>query len=134
MDNGEVLVGLEEDWTFLGANLAEWVAGLIVFLLISLFGASPTKVMPLMLAGWLITTVSLAGLRRSYPDEQRGLRNALMTWCGVPPTGIPAPSALQPVWSNCPVRELPADSEFMALGFDKMFPSFQRDLTEAPTE
>ena len=131
MDNGEVLQGLEEDWQFMGANLFEWVVGFIVFIMISLFGTSPTRAMPFMISGWIVTTITLAGLRRQYPDEQRGLRNSMMTACGFPPPGIPAPSSLQPVWSGCPVRELPPGSTFNKLGLDELFPSFQRDLTPA---
>ena len=130
-DNGEVLQGLDENWTFMGANAMEWGMGLVVFLLISLFADSPARAMPFMLAGWVLTTTTLAGLRRSFPDEERGVRNAIATACGFPPPGIPAPSALQPVWSGSPVKKLPNQSKMKKLGLEKMFPSFQRDLTPA---
>ena len=57
-DSGEVLPGLEQNWTFLGANLMEWSSGLIVFLMISLFGESPVRVMPLMILGCILTAYS----------------------------------------------------------------------------
>lgn len=130
-DDGEVLQGLDENWTFMGANAMEWACGLVVFLLISLFADSPARAMPFMLLGWILTTTTLAGLRRSFPDQERGVRNAVSTACGFPPPGIPAPSRLQPIWSGCPVRKVDEKSKFVELGLDKMFPSFERDLRDA---
>ena len=129
-DDGEVLQGLDENWTFMGANAMEWACGLVVFLLISLFADSPARAMPFMLLGWILTTTTLAGLRRSFPDQERGVRNAVSTACGFPPPGIPAPSRLQPIWSGCPVRKVDEGSKFVQLGLDKMFPSFERDLRD----
>lgn len=131
MDNGEVLPGLDENWTFMGANAMEWACGLVVFLLISLFADSPARAMPFMLLGWVLTTVTLAGLRKSFPDEERGVRNALSTACGFPPPGIPAPSSLQPIWSGAQLREIPTNTKFYELGLHSMFPTFQRQYTEA---
>lgn len=130
-DDGEVLQGLDENWTFMGANAMEWATGLVVFLLISLFADSPARAMPFMLAGWVLTTTTLASLRRSFPDQERGVRNAVSTSCGFPPPGIPAPAILQPVWSGCPVKKIRTTSRFQKLGLDRMFPSFERDRTEA---
>lgn len=130
-DDGEVLQGLDEKWTFMGANAMEWACGLVVFLLISLFADSPARAMPFMLLGWVLTTTTLAALRRSFPDQERGVRNAVATACGFPPPGIPAPSALQPVWSGAPVKQLPEDCRLVEYGLDRMFPSFQRQYTEA---
>ena len=130
-DDGEVLQGLDENWTFMGANAMEWACGLVVFLLISLFADSPARAMPFMLLGWILTTTTLAGLRRSFPDQERGVRNAVSTACGFPPPGIPAPSRLQPIWSGCPVKKVDERSKFVELGLDKMFPSFERDLRDA---
>ena len=130
-DNGEVLQGLDEKWTFMGANAMEWACGLVVFLLISLFADSPARAMPFRLLGWILTTTTLAALRRSFPDQERGVRNAVATACGFPPPGIPAPSSLQPVWSGCPVRSLGESSKLVELGLDEMFPSFERQFTEA---
>jgi hypothetical protein len=122
-DDGEVLQGLNERWTFMGANAMEWACGLVVFLMISLFAATPGRAMPFMLIGWVLTTTSLASLRRSFPDEERGVRNAICAAAGVPPMGIPAPASLQPVWSQCPIRDLPENCKFKKLGLDLLFPS-----------
>ena len=130
-DDGEVLQGLEEDWTFLGAKMMEWACGLVVFLMISLFADSAARAMPFMLLGWILTTVSLAGLRKSFPDEERGVRNCIATACGFPPPSIPMPATMQPVWSGSQLREVPKDSEFYALGLNEMFPSFERQYSEA---
>ena len=130
-DNGEVLQGLDEDWTFMGGNAMEWACGLVVFVLISLFADSPARAMPFMLLGWVLTTTTLAGMRRSFPDQERGVRNALCTACGFPPPGIPAPAVLQPLWSGSHLRELRAQTKFQRYGLDRMFPSFVRQYTEA---
>ena len=130
-DDGEVLQGLDENWTFMGANAMEWACGLVVFLLISLFADSPARAMPFMLLGWILTTTTLAALRRSFPDEERGVRNAVATSCGFPPPGIPLPSSLQPVWSGAPIKKVPDNWKFKQLGFDQIFPSFERQFTEA---
>lgn len=129
-DDGEVLQGLDENWTFMGANAMEWATGLVVFLLISLFADSPARAMPFMLAGWVLTTTTLASLRRSFPDQERGVRNAVSTACGFPPPGIPAPAILQPVWSGAPSKAIKVTTKYRKYGLDKMFPSFQRDLSE----
>lgn len=131
-DDGEVLQGLDENWTFMGANAMEWACGLVVFLLISLFADSPARAMPFMLLGWVLTTVTLAGLRKSFPDEERGVRNAVSTACGFPPPGIPMPSALQPIWSGAPLRAVPKKTKFVQLGLDQMFSTFERQFTDPP--
>lgn len=133
-DDGEVLQGINEPWTFMGANAMEWACGLVVFLMISLFSDTPARAMPMMLTGWILTTVSLASLRNKFPDEERGTRNWLCTKVGVTPPGIPAPAQLQPLWSHMPVRELPETCKFVALGLEKKFPSFVRDLKDADEE
>ncbi len=129
-DDGEVLQGLDEPWTFFGANGMEWAVGLVVFLLIGSFARTPVSAMPIMLVGWITTTYTLASTRKIYPDEQRGVRNAVMTACGFPPPGIPAPASLQPFWSPAPVRELNPQSKFVIIGLDRMFPSFQQGLMD----
>ncbi len=133
-DDGEVLQGLEEEWTFMGANAMEWACGLVVFIMISLFADSPARAMPFMLAGWVLTTTTLAGMRRGFPDEERGVRNAICVACGFPPPGIPTPAALQPVWSPAPLRGLPESAKFNQFGLDEMFPSFRRQFLEADEE
>lgn len=127
-DNGEVLPGLNETWTFMGANAIEWACGMAVFLIISLFADTPVKAAPFMLTGWVFTTTSLASLRKSFPDEQRGVRNAIATACGFPPPGIPKPASLQPVWSAAPVRELREECRFRKLGLESLFTSQEADF------
>lgn len=121
VDAGEVLPGLHETWTFLGANALEWGAGLIVFLLISLFFENVAAGMPFMLLGWVLTTVQLAVLRKMYPDEERGVRNAFMSACGFPPIDIPPPSSMQHIWSATPLGELSKESRFVKLGLNDLF-------------
>lgn len=130
-DDGEVLQGLDEDWTFMGANAMEWACGLVVFVMISLFADSPARAMPFMLLGWVLTTTTLAAMRRSFPDQERGVRNAVCVACGFPPPGIPAPSTMQPVWSGSPLRDLSPNTKFAQLGLEQMFPSFERQYTDA---
>ena len=133
-DDGEVLQGLNETWTFMGANAMEWACGLVVFLMISLFAETPARAMPFMLMGWLVTTTALASLRRGFPDEQRGVRNALCTACGVDPPGIPTPSALQPVWSQCPIKVIGQSERFEDLGLDILFPTVESGLVDFDAE
>src|SRR5262249_28011606 len=128
-DDGEVLQGLDEEWTFMGANAMEWACGLVVFVMISLFADSPARAMPFMLLGWVLTTTTLAAMRRIFPDQERGVRNAVCVACGFPPPGIPAPSVMQPIWSGSPMREAKTSSKFVQLGLEDMFPSFQRQFT-----
>ena len=132
-DDGEVLQGLNDTWTFMGANLFEWVSGFMVFLLVSLFFKSPARAMPYMLGACIATTAGLAGARKSFPDEERGLRNALAVSCGIVPPGLPPPASLQPVWSQCPVRDLPKECAFNRLGLNEMFPDLNRELTDVGT-
>lgn len=127
-DNGEVIQGLDETWTFMGGTVLEWGAGLVVFFIISLFAESPSRAMPFMLMGWIVTVTSLASVRHLHPDQERGVRNAVMTSCGFPPPGIPKPAKLQPVWSGCPILEMPRNKRFMKLGLDHLFPKY--DPTE----
>ena len=132
-DDGQVLQGLQVKWTFLGATLLEWAAGFSIFLLLSIF-AKPGKLgimVPFMVGGWVGTTVALASFRNVFPDEERGLRNMLMTKCGFRPIDIPAPASLQPLWSATPLRELPEDWRFTKLGLDEALPSFRNQLLEA---
>ncbi|MCC6953080.1 MAG: hypothetical protein IT290_03085 [Deltaproteobacteria bacterium] len=131
MDGGEVLQGLEEQWTFMGANFMEWVCGIVVFLMIGSISSSTVQAMPFMLAGLALTSTTLASLRRMFPDEHRGVRNMLTSGLGLPPIDIPAPSSLQPIWSGSPVRELPVKSPFVRLGLHEMFPTNVEDLKDA---
>ena len=129
-DDGEVLPGLNEKWTFLGATAFEWAIGLVSFLMPSIF-APDGKIglmLPFMLSGWVLTTYSFASLRQLYPDEERGVSNAFMTACGFEPVNIPSPAKLQPFWSAVPVKELDPEDRFVAVGLDQIFPSFQDQL------
>lgn len=130
-DDGEVLQGLDENWSFMGANAMEWGCALAVFMLISLFADSVARAMPFMLIGGIVTAVTLASMRKSFPDQERGVRNAVTTFFGFPPPGIPAPSKLQPIWSGSPMREIPAHSKFIQLGLSFMFKTFERQYTDA---
>lgn len=129
-DNGEILPGLNETWTFLGATMMEWASGFVVFILIGSMGRSPASAMPFMLIGWISMTVTLASLRKLFPDEERGLRNALMTACGLCPPNMPAPSRLQPRWSAAPLRSVPKKSKFAELELELLFPSFGEEQGE----
>lgn len=133
-DDGEVLPGLNEPWTFMGANAMEWCVGMVVFVMIGSFARTPASAMPFMLGGWVLTTTTLAATRNMFPDQERGVRNAVMTACGFPPPGIPAPAALQPVWSGAPKNKVSAKSKFTMLGLEEMFPSNQRNFLDADIE
>lgn len=118
MDNGEEIQGLNEGWNFMGANASEWVAGIAMVMVVSefFFGGKPATKMPLLIAIWVGTTISMATLRKKFPDETRGLRNYVMTSMGFEPPGMAAPSALKSSWSGAPVKELSEKCEFVTLG------------------
>ena len=119
MDDGAVIPGLNENWTFAGAKPMEWISGLMAALIFSeLFLSNVGKSMPLVLIILVTVPMALATLRSTYPDEERGLRNHLMSLMGVAPPDIPKPSTLQPVWSGLPVETLDEKTEFMTLGLD----------------
>ena len=130
-DNGEVLQGLEEEWTFMGANVIEWACGLVVFLLIGSLGSNPARAMPFMIVGMIGTSSTLSSLRKVYPDEHRGVRNMFSTALGIDPLDIPPPARLQPIWGGTPLRELPEKCAYVRAGFDELFPSFQDNLEPA---
>jgi hypothetical protein len=115
MDNGEVIPGLDEGWSFAGAKAFEWLSGAAVLLILTETVDSIPRAMPLLFASMLGTTLGLAALRRLFPDEERGLRNKLMTMIGMVPPGIPACARLQPVWSGAPIRTLKATKQFEVL-------------------
>lgn len=122
MDSGEEIPGLNEDWTFAGAKLFEWVAGFMALLIASeLFVVNAGQSMPLLVAVMVMTTFGLASLRRGFPDEERGVRNLIMLNLGFPPPGVPTPSKLQPLWSGSPLREFDEKSQFKELGLDQVF-------------
>lgn len=122
MDNGENIPGLGDDWTFAGAKLFEWIAGFVMVIIVSeLFLSRPSQAMPFLMMTWIGTTLSLAILRRQFPDEERGLRNFFLVKAGFPPPGIPTPADLQPNWSGLPMEDLSEESSFKKLSLDQLF-------------
>ncbi len=115
MDSGDVIPCLNEDWTFAGCKLMEWMAGLMMALLASTACAKPANAMPFLVLIMIGSTLVIATLRKRFPDEERGVRNLAMVSLGFEPVGIPAPSKLQPVWSGAPVRQLSEKSLFRQL-------------------
>jgi hypothetical protein len=124
MDNGEEIPRLNDNYTFMGAGIPEWIAGFASFMIASemFFKGALATSMPFLLIIWVGTTAGLATLRSRFPDEQRGVRNFFMTMCGFEPPGIPAPAPLQPYWSGAPLRELREKCEFSELNLADLFP------------
>lgn len=123
MDNGETIPGLNEDWTFAGCKMLEWMAGFIALILASeLFFDKPARAAPILVCIMIGTALGLSVIRRQFPDEERGLRNWFMSSLGFEPPGIPPPAHLQPSWSGSPLREFRSETLFVQLGFDKLFP------------
>ncbi len=120
MDNGDVIPGLNEDWTFAGCKAMEWMAGLMMALLVGTAFEKPANYMPFLVLVWIGTTLLLATLRKRFPDEERGVRNLVMASCGFEPIGIPSPARLQPVWSGAPLRKLGESCLFVQLGLDEV--------------
>lgn len=118
MDNGGVIPGLNEDWTFAGCKVFEWVSGLMAGMLLSNFFEKPGTVMPILVAVVVGTALGLAQLRRQFPDEERGVRNLVMVTCGIAPVGIPAPSKLQPRWSGGRINGLGENTLYSQLGLE----------------
>jgi hypothetical protein len=124
MDSGETIPGLNEDWTFAGAKAVEWMAGFVMLILCSeAFFDKPARAAPILVCIMIGTALGLALLRRSFPDEERGLRNYFMTMCGFEPPDIPCPANLQPTWSGAPMREMEKEKIFMQLQLDQLFPT-----------
>lgn len=127
MDNGEVIPGLNDEWTFAGASAFEWMSGFVALVLASSFFNKPAQYAPLLVGVMITTSLTLAANRRRFPDDVRGLRNAVMSKIGFDPPDIPTPAGLQPYWSGAPLRELPENSEFRQLGLDQIFIDKKRD-------
>lgn len=123
MDNGEVIPGLNEDWTFAGASAFEWMSGFVAMILASSLFNKPAQYGPLLVGVLITTALTLAANRRRYPDDVRGLRNSVMTAIGFDPPDIPTPANLQPYWSGAPLRELASTTEYRQLGLDEVFKS-----------
>jgi hypothetical protein len=120
MDDGHVIPALNEDWSFAGAKLMEWMAGLTTAFLASSAVEKPAHWMPFLVLIMIGTTISLATLRKRFPDEERGVMHLFMTTCGFAPPGIPAPSKLQPRWSGGRISSLNKNSLFMQLDMDEL--------------
>jgi hypothetical protein len=115
MDSGDVIPGLNEDWTFMGCKAMEWMAGFMTSLLVANGVDKPAHSMPLLVSIWVGTTLTIALTRKKFPDEERGVRNLVMTACGFEPPGIPAPAALQPSWSGGRLQRLSPTCEYERL-------------------
>jgi hypothetical protein len=120
MDSGEVIPCLNEDWSFAGAKLMEWMSGLMTAFMVSTAYDKPAHVMPLLVLVWIGTTLVLAVTRKRFPDEERGVRNMVMASCGFAPPGIPAPARIQPLWSGMPMRELSQNCLYEQLRLDEV--------------
>jgi hypothetical protein len=120
MDSGDVIPGLNEDWTFAGARPAEWMAGFMTSFLAANMVDKPAQWMPILVMIWIGTTLGFALLRKKFPDEERGVRNIAMVTFGFEPPGIPAPSKLQPLWSGAPIKAVKDDCLYAQLGLDEL--------------
>ncbi|MEY4700302.1 MAG: hypothetical protein RL326_489 [Pseudomonadota bacterium] len=120
MDDGHVIPSLNEDWSFAGAKLMEWMAGMTTAFLASNLFEKPAHYMPLLIIIMIGTTLTLATLRKKFPDEERGVMHLFMTCLGFAPPGIPAPARLQPRWSGGRITTLAPSSLFMQLELDEV--------------
>lgn len=120
MDSGDVIPCLNEDWTFAGCKLMEWMAGLMMALMVGSWLDKPANAMPFLVLILIGTTLTLGMMRKRFPDEERGVRNLCMVTLGFEPIGIPAPAKLQPVWSGAPVRGLSEQSLYRQLELEKI--------------
>jgi hypothetical protein len=126
MDNGDVIPGLNEDWTFAGCKPMEWMSGLVLSFLVSTAFDKPAHYMPLLVLIWIGSSLSLGAARRKFPDEERGVRNMCMAACGFEPPGIPAPASLQPRWSGAPLRQLSDQKLFTQLHLGEVLAKAQQ--------
>lgn len=118
MDDGSVIPGLNEEWTFAGAKLMEWMTGVTTAFLASCLIEKPATAMPLLVIIMIGTTLAMSSLRRRFPDEERGVMNLVMSSLGFQPIGIPAPARLQPRWSGGRISSLPKECLFVTLDLD----------------
>lgn len=131
MDDGIVIPGLEEGWSLFGAKLTEWATGFMTFMLASEFLVEkPSSAMPLLLAIWVGTTFFVAGIRKKFPDEERGMANMFLVNIGVEPPGIPTPAKLQPVWSGAPIESIKEKLDYSVLELDLIFNSKDHDESD----
>lgn len=120
MDNGEVIPGLNEDWTFLNCKVFEWMSGFMVALLASTLLDKPAKAIPFLLLIMIGSTLTLSMLRRKFPDEERGVANLFFVSCGFPPPRIPTPAKLQPLWSGGRIRSVREETLYAQLGLEAL--------------
>lgn len=122
MDSGEEIPALNESWTFFGAKVSEWAAGIAFMIMATeVFQMNPGKFMPQLLIMILVVTLGLASIRRRFPDEERGLMYKVCDACGFPPPGIPTPASLQSYWSGSPIRSIKEKTYYDELGLDEVF-------------
>jgi hypothetical protein len=123
MDSGENIPGLNEGWTFGGAKAMEWASGLIMAIVIhEASGIKLARFMPIFMIILVGTAMAMAALRKTFPDEERGVANYFMVLMGMAPPGIPAPAPIQPIWSGAPLKSLDRTKEFVDLGLLEVFP------------
>jgi hypothetical protein len=120
MDDGHVIPALNEEWSFAGAKMMEWIAGVVTAFLCSTAVEKPAHWMPFLVLIMIGATLSLATLRKRFPDEERGVANLFMTALGFSPPGIPAPSKIQPIWSGGRIHTLKEKSMYLQLGLDEV--------------
>jgi len=120
MDDGHVIPALNEEWTFAGAKIMEWIAGVVSAFLVSTAVEKPAHWMPLLVLIMIGSTLMLSTLRRRFPDEERGVANLFMTGLGFAPPGIPIPAKLQPRWSGGRISTLKKNSMYMQLELDEV--------------
>jgi hypothetical protein len=121
MDSGEVIPGLNEGWTFLGAKLMEWVSGMMaVMIVVTIFELNINSHFPIVVGTLLGTVYGLSSVRKLFPDEEKGLANTVMSSLGFAPPKIPKPATIQPYWSGAPIKTLPEKKEYVELGIREM--------------
>ncbi|RMG44036.1 MAG: hypothetical protein D6719_02640 [Candidatus Dadabacteria bacterium] len=131
MDNGTVIPCLNESYTLLGAKISDWISGITVFMLApEVLQMNLARSMPLFIGLGLAVVYGMVAIRSKFPDEERGICNAVMAAMGACPPGIPAPACVQPIWSGAPLREQDTESMYMKLGLDQIFEGNGEDLED----
>lgn len=124
MDDGQVIPGLNEGYTLAGAKIMEWVSGLMISMIAQeLLQVNIATSGPLMIVMALGGVFAMAGARKAFPDEERGLRNSCMVALGFAPPGIPTPAQFRPYWSGAPLRSQPKESYFAQLSLGEVLDS-----------
>ncbi len=119
MDDGFVIPGLNEGYTLAGAKPMEWISGLVMGMLCQeLLGLNLGTSGPIMIAIVLASTMFLAGARRGFPDEERGIRNVVMVSLGFEPPNMPAPADFRNYWSGAPLRNIATKTYYHQLGLE----------------